>query len=62
MSSFETVTRDGFQALEATQSRLAMDRLDAMLDRLQDLDESLTLFLAARPPQKAERKTSIPAR
>lgn len=62
MNSFESLTRDGFEALETRQNRLALERLDAMLLQLQDLDNFLTEYLAGQPPKKAQRKASIPAR
>ena len=62
MNSFETLTRDGFEALEAKQSRLALERLDLMLLQLQDLDDFLTDYLAQQLPKKVTRKASIPAR
>jgi len=62
MDSFESLTRDGFEALETRQTRLALERIDAMLLQLQDLDNFLTEYLADQPPKKAKRKASIPAR
>lgn len=62
MDSFETLTRDGFEALEAKQSRLALERIDRMLLQLQDLDDFLTDYLSTQVPKKVQRKASIPAR
>ena len=62
MDSFETLTHDGFEALEQRQSRLALERIDRMLLQLQELDEFLTTYLAEQVPKKEPRKASIPAR
>jgi hypothetical protein len=56
------LTRDGFEALEQRQSRLALERIDRMLLEVQDLDDFLTKYLTEQVPKKEPRKTSIPAR
>lgn len=54
MSTFELLTKDGFDALEARQAGYVFERLDDMMNRLQELEDFLDDYIA--------EKASVPAR
>ena len=62
MNTFELLTKDAFEALEVRQSHFAIERLESMLNRLDEMEQFLDDYLSHQPGIASNRNTSIPIR